>query len=299
MLNFRQIEIFRAVMTARTVSGAALMLNTSQPGLSRMLRHMEDRLGILLFDRSGGRLNPTREAHLLFAETERIYKGVEDLEDYIVRLKRGEDAVFRIGASPSLGHSVVPKILKEVAARFPRLLIQFDILSVEQTLDYLVARGGEYTLTVYPLLHPNIASEEIGEAEMVCVVPSDHPLSAAGQIDLRELQSSALISFREDTPHGRVIARMYEQAGIARAVTTFVRFAETAFACVRSGFGIAIVDAFTAAQASSDTTVLRLTPTGTLPVYLNRNRFAEQSRVSAIFEDATRRLTRADPPVSV
>lgn len=295
MLNFRQIEIFRAVMIARTVSGAALMLNTSQPGLSRMLRYMEDRLGVLLFDRSGGRLNPTREAQLLFAETERIYKGVVDLEDYIARLKRGEDTVFRVGASPSLGHSIVPGILKDVVACFPRLLVEFDILSVEQTEDYLVARGGEYTLTVYPLSHPNIACEAIGTAEMVCVVPRHHPLATAGQIGLHDLRGSALISFREDTPHGRVIARMYEHAGIERVVATFVRFAETAFACVRSGFGVAIVDAFTAAQPVAGTVVLRLTPSGTLPVYLNRNRFAEQSRVSAAFEEAARQHATLAP----
>jgi DNA-binding transcriptional LysR family regulator len=78
-------------------------------------------------------------------------------------------------------------------------------------------------------------------------------------------------------------------------VATFVRFAETAFACVRSGFGVAIVDAFTAAQPVAGTVVLRLTPSGTLPVYLNRNRFAEQSRVSAAFEEAARRHATLAP----
>ncbi|WP_325230420.1 LysR family transcriptional regulator [Sphingobium sp.] len=44
MLTVRQIEMFRAVMITKTISGAARMLGTSQPGLSRMLAHMEDRL---------------------------------------------------------------------------------------------------------------------------------------------------------------------------------------------------------------------------------------------------------------
>ena len=60
MLNFRQIEVFRAIMLTRTMSAAARMLRSSQPGLSRMIKHLEGRLGFLLFDRVHGRLVPDR-----------------------------------------------------------------------------------------------------------------------------------------------------------------------------------------------------------------------------------------------
>ncbi|WP_272800297.1 LysR family transcriptional regulator [Sphingobium sp. AntQ-1] len=69
MLTLRQIEIFRAIMIAKTVSAAAQMLGTSQPGLSRMLGHMEDKLHFRLFDRTRGRLVPTHEARVLFRKS--------------------------------------------------------------------------------------------------------------------------------------------------------------------------------------------------------------------------------------
>ncbi len=289
MLNLRQIEIFRAVMIAKTVSGAARMLNTSQPGLSRMLRHMEDRLGFLLFDRSGGRLAPTREAKRLFEEVERIHKALDNLDHVIASLVRGEDDVFRIGASPSLGHSIVPRILKELTGRFPRLLLQFDILSVEQVVDYLVTQTGEYTLTLFPVDHPNIVSECIGRTEMVCVVPAHHAWAERGTIALRDLADQPIISFETDTPHGQVIDRMYRRLGLERTVSTYVRFAETACAFVRSGLGITIVDAFSAEQGIGDARSLRIVGSGDMQVFLHRNRHAAHSRISKAFEHEARR----------
>ncbi|MEC7690721.1 MAG: LysR family transcriptional regulator, partial [Pseudomonadota bacterium] len=44
-LNFRQLEVFRAVMIAKTISGAAEILNVSQPGISRLLKYMEYKMG--------------------------------------------------------------------------------------------------------------------------------------------------------------------------------------------------------------------------------------------------------------
>lgn len=68
VLSFRQIEVFRAVMIAKSVIGASRMLNCAQPGLSRTIKHMEGKVGFQLFNRINGRLAPTQEAMKLFDE---------------------------------------------------------------------------------------------------------------------------------------------------------------------------------------------------------------------------------------
>ena len=58
-MNLRQIEIFRAVMSAGSITGAARLLHVSQPSVSRMVRHLELQLGVALFERRNGRLFAT------------------------------------------------------------------------------------------------------------------------------------------------------------------------------------------------------------------------------------------------
>jgi DNA-binding transcriptional LysR family regulator len=296
VLSLRQIEIFRAVMITKTVSGAAQMLGASQPGLSRMLRHIEDRLRFRLFDRTRGRLVPTQEAHVLFAEIEHVYKGFEDLDHIVKRLAKGEDRLFRVGASPSLGHSVVPRMLARLTSNYPGLNIQFDILSVEQVVDYLALQRGEYALTVYPVEHPNILSSRIGAGRMVCAVPADHPLAEKGRIAIADILAERIISFRRDTPHGQVIARMFEQAGLELEVATFVRFAETAVAFVANGMGVALVDSFTALHAHAETVrFVEFDGPGSIPVYINRNLEAPRAIIGETFEEIARSVLMALP----
>jgi DNA-binding transcriptional LysR family regulator len=66
-MDLRQIEVLRAFMLTGTVSGAAAFLHISQPGVSKLLKHIEDQLGVQLFRRVRGRLLPTVEAEQLFA----------------------------------------------------------------------------------------------------------------------------------------------------------------------------------------------------------------------------------------
>src|SRR6476660_4400649 len=96
ILSFRQIEIFRAIMIAKSVNGAGRMLNCAQPGLSQALKHMESKMGFQLFLRSNGRLAPTQEALQLFEEVQFLYKDVERVDQVVRRLAAGGDRIFRL-----------------------------------------------------------------------------------------------------------------------------------------------------------------------------------------------------------
>lgn len=285
MLNFRQIEVFRAIMLTRTMSAAAQMLGASQPGLSRMIKHLESRLGFLLFDRVHGRLVPTAEANTLYLEVEGIHHSIENLDHIVARLSAGENVVFRLGASPSLGRGLAPELLRGLQEAHPRLIIQFDVLSVEQMTDYLIVGRSEFALTIYGIDHPNLASTRIGSTPLVAVLPRGHALAAKSPLNVRELSAERLVSFAPDTPHGRAIADLCQRAGVELVAATRVRFAETACAFVARNLGVAIVDEQTARDCGfPDVVRVTLRDATSMPVYLHRNRAAPRSKVSATFE---------------
>lgn len=285
MLTLRQIEIFRAVMVTRSVSGAARLLGGSQPGISRMLGHMQDRIGLRLFDKVRGRLVPTPEAQALFDETQRLHRAIEGIDHVVARLASGGHQPLRIGASPSLGHSVVPPMLAALTAALPDVTLRFDILSVEQVVDYLELQRGDYALTVFPLDHPGIESRQIGSGGMLCALPAGHRLADRRAIGVTDLADERLIGFGTDTPHGRIVAALHARAGLPLAPAITVRFAETAVMFVRAGLGVAIVDDFTARQPQGDgIRFVDLADAETLPVFLHRNPATPRSVAATRFE---------------
>lgn len=76
-VNLRHIEIFHAVMTTGNLTEAARMLHTSQPTVSRELARFEKVLGLTLFSRTRGRLQPTVQGLRLFEEVQRSWYGLD------------------------------------------------------------------------------------------------------------------------------------------------------------------------------------------------------------------------------
>jgi len=162
---------------------------------------------------------------------------------------------------------------------------------VEQADDWLALQRGDYALTVFPIDHPNVLSSRIGNGRMVCAVPAGHRLADRERITVADLGGEPIQSFREDTPHGRIIARMYEEAGEQLEVSTYIRFAETAVAFVAHGMGIALVDSFTAMQPHADTVrFLEFESPGLLPVYVSRNLDVARTLVGETFEEIARNM---------
>src|SRR4051812_40507313 len=92
MLTLRQIEVIRAVMVSGTIAGAARLLNVAAPGLSRLMKHTEDTLGVKLFTRRGGRFVPTPQARTLFDQMNEVYRNLENLHFAIRNVARGRSS---------------------------------------------------------------------------------------------------------------------------------------------------------------------------------------------------------------
>jgi DNA-binding transcriptional LysR family regulator len=244
LLKFREIEYFRALMLNKTVSAAAEMLHVSQPNVSQLIKQVESRLNCQLFERSKGRLIATPEAIAIYDEIHSLYDHLLIVNESIDDIVAGNLGVFGIGSSPSLGRSVIPKIISKLQVETPNLKTMVDILSVSQIADYLNYHTGSCAITIFPIDQPSITSTFCGTGKLVCILPLNHPLSKKTVITPKDLENENLISFHESSPHGNVFREF--MAGINfKTPNTMVRFAETACALVEEGLGIALIDEFT------------------------------------------------------
>ena len=114
-LSLRQIEVFRAVMLSGSINGASQMLHVAQPSLSRVVKRTEDVLGFKLFERTRGRLVPTNEAGVLLNLVGRVYRQLDELDEAVARLTKGEGGLFRLGCTGSPGRCLVPRAVASSA----------------------------------------------------------------------------------------------------------------------------------------------------------------------------------------
>ena len=134
-LSLRLLEIFGAVMTARTTVGAAESLGISQPAVSNGIRKLEQQTNLSLFERSRRNLIPTEEAMMLMSEVEPLFSTLGDVEKAVRDLKSARMGSLRILATPPLGYSVLPLSLHGFLATHPETKVRYDIRRVTRVVD--------------------------------------------------------------------------------------------------------------------------------------------------------------------
>ncbi|MEM8813994.1 MAG: LysR family transcriptional regulator [Pseudomonadota bacterium] len=245
MLSFRQLEVFRAVMVGGSISAASEQLSIAQPTVTNTIKRLEDVLGAKLFNRAGGRLTPTRIAQQIFEVVQPSISGLEQLSLTVQEIAAGRHATFRLGASPSVSQALAPKALAHLARAEPGVRLRMDTLSLKQVRDYLWLAEGDCAVTIFPVDDPMIQSRRIAEISMVCLVPTDHRLSAQDRVTVADIAEDPLIFFHPNTPHGQTVMDMFQAESLSPNITIETRFAESAVNLMHEGFGIAIVDELT------------------------------------------------------
>lgn len=249
-LTLRQIEVIRAVMVAGSIVGAARLLNVAQPGVSRTMKYIEASLGIRLFTRKTGRYVPTEEARDIFAQLQDVHRKLNDLHFSISRLERGGGVELAIGSVPSIANAMVPGAIAKLMRNYPDIRVNFDILKIEEAIDYLLLGKGEVVAMSYKLDHPSLTFEPLAKGYLVCVASKDHPVAAYRQISAREIVSYPLIGIDPRDPYGAIMASIFEREGLDYKIPIRARFGTAVCALVKHNLGIAVIDAFTVEQMS-------------------------------------------------
>mgnify|MGYP001037429487 CR=1 FL=1 len=250
-MRLRHIEVFHAVKRTGSISGAAQLLGVSQPAASKVLRHAEDQLGFKLFRRIKGRLYPTHEAEILFAEVEKVYRDLEMVRSVARNLRLGTTGHLRVGGLPGLGLGLLPHAISRLRAASPNVTCEVATHHTDALVRSLLAHELDIAIAIDPPPMPGILRTEIGGGQLVYAWNVGMGMPADGPIALRDVDESSLISLKEDDPAGILLRQALEQAGVERVPAIRVQTYYVAMALVERGVGCAIVDEFTAKASAA------------------------------------------------
>lgn len=256
-IQHRHIEVFRAVMTAGSVTAAAGLLHTSQPTLSRDLARLEQLLGYALFERERGRLKPTARALALFDEVERSFQGLGRVIERAQALGRDDDAELAVLCLPALSHALLPGAVAALLAEHAGARV--DITPAEPPLldAWMSEQRFDLGLAEQATPLPGVCIEPVLEADEVAVLPAAHALAARERLALSDFEGQDFISLAADDPYRREIDARFEAAGVARRLRVQTHSAVAVCELVRAGLGLAIVNPLTAQACAGQGLVVR------------------------------------------
>lgn len=245
-ISHRHIEVFRALMTSGSATGAATLLASSQPTVSREIARLEQLLGYALFTRSQGRLRPNARALALWAEVQRSWQGLERVVDKALALGRAEEAQISVLCLPALSHALLPGAAARLLASYPQVCLAITPQESPLLEEWLAAQRFDLGLSEHEAAPAGTEALPLLTMDEVCVMPAGHPLAARAQLQLQDFADQPFVSLSADDPYRRQIDAVFAQAGVVRELRVQTHNAVAVCAMVEQGLGLAIVNPLTA-----------------------------------------------------
>lgn len=256
-ISHRHIEVFRAVMITGSATGAAALLASSQPTVSRELARLEQLLGYALFARSQGRLRPNARALALWDEVQRSWQGLERVVDKALALGRAEEAQVGVLCLPALSHALLPGAAARFLARYPQARLAVTPQESPLLEEWMAAQRFDLGLSEHDAAPAGTQALPLLALDEVCVLPADHALAARALLRAEDFAGQPFVSLSADDPYRRQIDAVFARAGVARQLRVQTHNAVAVCAMVEQGLGLAIVNPLTALACASARLVWR------------------------------------------
>lgn len=216
-LRLRNLQMLISLAQTRNISHSAAILNTTQPGLSKWLKDLEDDIGLQLFERHARGLRPTPYGEALIAHAKRIEVQLDRAQDEMETLRAGGSGQVAIGTSGASAPGTVPHAVLMLIERMPQVRVRL----LESTLDTLLEQlvRGDLDLVVGRSapehLDPAIATERLYRESIHFVARPDHPLFDKSRLTWDDIESYRWIMWPKGTPIRNALDISLVEAGRA------------------------------------------------------------------------------------
>ena len=241
-MNFRQLEIYRALMIGGSASRAADLLNITQPAVSRAVSELEHRVGFSLFDRVKGRLVPTPEGQMFFRDVSGAFQGLDSLRASAARIRDFGSGSLKIASLAALGSTLVPRAVRRFREINPHVSITLQILSSSAVRDHVARQQFDIGLAADEVDLSGVDHSMFYSVRAVCVMPQDHPLAGKDVIRPKDLDRMAFIAL---SPEDRARARMtetFEAEDVRPHIVVETPASLTVCALALEGVGVGLVN---------------------------------------------------------
>lgn len=174
-MTFTQLEYIIALDSHRNFAKAAAHCFVTQPTLSMQIRKLENELGIVLFDRNKKPVSPTdvglqviEEAHRTLASLQKIREVVHQHTDEVA-------GKLRMGVIPTLSPYLLPRLLPQLARKYPKIDFEIEELVSEQLIEKVHKEQLDIVVWVASRREPDLVHTSLFYEKFLIYLPEGNP----------------------------------------------------------------------------------------------------------------------------
>ena len=247
-MNFQQLRSVReTVRQGFNLTLVAEALHTSQPGVSRQLRELEEELGVELFVRSGRRLlGLTPPGKVMLPIVERLLQDADNLKRAGEDFSRSDRGLLTVAATHTQARYALPSAVRDFRDSHPQVSFHLQQGSPRQIAQMVLDGQADLGIATEALAdYPDLVTLPCYRWTHVVVVPPPHPLAqeaAAGEkLTLQRLAQFPLVTYEPGYTGRRHIDDAFGRAGLDFEVVLSAMDADVIKTYVDLGIGVGVI----------------------------------------------------------
>lgn len=244
-MNFQQLRSVReAVHHGFNLTDVAQQLHTSQPGVSRQIRELEEELGVDIFLRAGKRLTGlTPPGEQLLPIVERLLLDADNLRSVGADFCASAQGRLSIAATHSQARYALPQVVHEFRQHYPQVRLHLHQGSPKQVAQMLVSGEADIGVATEALAgYEGVVTLPCYRWTHSVVLPLGHPLLGLGRTaTLQDLVAYPIITYEQGYTGRAHIDEAFEREGLAPDVVLTAMDADVIKTYVELGMGVGIV----------------------------------------------------------
>lgn len=235
--------ILEISQNALNVSNTAESLFTSQPGISKQVRQLEQELGVEIFSRHGKQLTHiTPAGRQIIAVAGEILDKVHNIKEIAQEFRDNKVGSFAIGATHNQARYVLPKVLKAFMAKYPGITLHIHQGTPMQIAEEASRGVIDLAISTEALhLFENLVVLPCYEWSRYLLVRRDHPLAQQEKTSLEELADYPLVTYVAGFGGRAQLDQAFEKAHLHPQVALTAVDADVIKTYVRLGLGVGVV----------------------------------------------------------
>jgi DNA-binding transcriptional LysR family regulator len=294
-VDIEDLELFRDIVRARSLSRGAASNGVSQSAASQRLHELEKGLGVTLLDRSTrpAGITPAGRLYLHFCSDvlrrrERLNADLDELRDRV-------EGSVRVASIYSVGLSDVTRLRREFEARWPHALLEVEYLHPDKIYEAVIGYTADIGIVSYAEPTRYLAAIPWRNEPMAVAVAASHGLVGRAILQPSDLQGQEFVAFDPDLPIRRAIDRFLREHKVEVTVAMHFDNIQMVKEAVAVGAGVSILPrrALRADIELGRIAALPMRPEITRPLALLHRRGRKFNQAALHFVDLLMR-TRSD-----
>ncbi|MCG8483003.1 MAG: LysR family transcriptional regulator [Clostridia bacterium] len=242
-IELRHFKYFLTLAEDLHFRKAAERLFISQPGLSRQIKHMEENLGVALFERHNRKVELTIAGKYLYKEIKSNLKRLDSIIDYTRLLSEGIDGKVKLGYVGSAMQKVIPDLLLLFKKEYPKVHFSLSEMDNNKQIQALLDQEIDVGFVRQERVPRGLSVKPVLKETFSLVLPKAHKLNEANFRNLSQLKDEHFIFF--DSSFGKSsyekILQIFDDSGFTPLYSHYTVNASSIFRLVENNFGFSIV----------------------------------------------------------